>query len=196
MPESPDGFVKTTINLPASHAWKCKPGNSLFVADRGAVAFEIPASWVIRHDKKQTLSFHDQAPPADQARISLTVFHLPPVRGGWGKLPLDKLLAEVSQMRATKRKQKGPKPAAPPVIHREVRPELELAWADKAPWKDPQNGRLIHCRQLLARARLVQCLITFDVYAEVAAQFEPIWADLLATLQLAVPRDITGNVGN
>lgn len=196
MADAPDGFVKTTVPLPALHGWQCKPGNNLFIADRGAVAFEIPAKWVIRHDNKQTLTIHDRPPPDDQARISLTVFHLPPVRGGWKQLPLEKLLIEATESKARKQKKKGGKVPAAPVVHREDRPELELVWLEKEPWTDPKNGKKIRCRQVLARARLVQCLMTFDVYEDAADRFQPTWEDVLATLQLAVPRDLAGHVGN
>ena len=69
MSDAPDGFEKTTIPLPATHNWQCKPGNNLFIAERGAVAFEIPREWAIHHDKKDTLTIHDKEPPADRARI-------------------------------------------------------------------------------------------------------------------------------
>jgi len=194
MADAPDGFIKTTVPLPALHGWQCKPGNNLFVAERGAVAFEVPANWVIRHDQKQTLTIHDQPPPSDSARISLTVFHLPPVRGGWKQLALEKMLLEACEVRAPKKKA-GKRPAAL-VIHREPRTDVELIWTEKEPWKDPESGRLIRCRQILARARLVQCLITFDVYEDAADRFEQAWHDLLSTLKLAIPRDLTGRVGN
>jgi hypothetical protein len=42
----------------------------------------------------------------------------------------------------------------------------------------------------------VQCLISFDVYADAAEQFQPAWDDLLTTLKLAIPRNIDGSVGN
>lgn len=189
MADAPDEFIKTTLPLPPGHGWQCKPGNNLFIADRGAVAFETPAKWVVRYENK-TLSIHDQDPPDDQCRISLTIYRLPPVRGGWKKLPLEKMMADVDRM------EKKSKKRPPSELHIERRPDMDLVWADKGTYKDPLNGRPIRCRQILARARLVQCLITFEVYDENAEDFRPAWNDLLATLQLAVPRDITGQVGN
>ena len=190
-----DDFLKITVPLPASHGWHCKPGNKLFVADRGAVAFEIPHGWVIKHDPKGTLTLHDKAPPDDSCRISLTVFHLPPVKGGWGQLPLEKQMID-AERDMSKKKKKHRKPASPMIIHNEPRLDGELVWADKAHWPDPENGRLIRCRQLMARARLVQVLITFDVYTDTGEKFQPAWEDLLRSIQVAVPRDITGQIGN
>lgn len=200
MPDESKELHKTTIPLPAGHGWKCKEGNSLFVADRGACAFEIPGEWVIRHDGKQTVSIHDLPPPADSCRIALTIFHLPPIRGGWGQLPLSSMLEAADKMRPEKKtgkKSKGQKSGRQsPVIHTEPRPDIELVWTDRGSWPDPENGKPISCRQILARGRLVQVLITFDVYEDHKARCEPAWNDLLQTLKVAVPRDLAGNVTN
>jgi hypothetical protein len=192
MPDDPQPFEKTSIPLPALHGWKCKAGNNLFVAERGAVAFEIPAGWVIRHDQKQTVSIHDREPPADEVRISLTIFRLPPVKGGWGKLPLKQLLAMLWD---EERRQKN-QAQEELIMNEEKRPDVELVWSQKPALNDPENGKPILCRQLLARARLVQCLITFEVYEDVAERFQSAWTDLLETLKVAIPRDLTGHVGN
>src|SRR3954453_1801947 len=191
MPDDSSNLIKTTIPMPAGHGWKCKPGNNLFIAERGAAAFEIPSDWIIRHDGKQTVSIHDLAPPKDSCRIALTIFHLPPVKGGWGALKLDDMYRQISTMESPKKKRKKQSKPSPPLeIHSEHRPDLELVWADKGNWPDPENGKPIHCRQLLARARLVQVLITFDAYKDVEEKFEPAWKDLLRTLRVAVPRDL------
>jgi hypothetical protein len=198
MPDDPENMLKTTIPLPVGHSWVCKPGNNVFVAERGAASFEIPDKWVIRHDGKKvaTVSIHDQAPPKDTCRISLTIFHLPPVEGGWGKLPLAKQLRDANADEAKKKRKKTALPPKPLEIHTETRPDLELVWADKGCWTDPDTGKPIHCRQILARARLVQVLITFDAYKDVDEKFEPVWKDLMRSLRVAVPRDLMGGVGN
>src|SRR5438876_9543136 len=85
-------WIKTTVPLSASHKWQCKAGNELFVADRGAVAFEFPRGWVVQNNQVDTITLHNAPPPADEARIALTIFRLPPVAGGWGQLPLDELM--------------------------------------------------------------------------------------------------------
>jgi hypothetical protein len=191
---SEDDFSKFTVPLPPNHGWRCKPGNELFVADRGAVAFEIPKGWVVKHDGKGSLTLHDKAPPADQARLALTVFHLPPVKGGWGQLPLEQMMIEADEEPGKKKKKHRRQAALK--IHSEKRLEHELVWAEKGLWPDPENGRLIRCRQIMARARLVQVLITFDVYQDTGEKFEPAWKELLRSIQVAVPRSIDGQIGN
>lgn len=192
--EDKDEFLKFTLPLPPSHGWHCKPGNKLFVAERGAVAFEIPQGWVVKHDGKGPLTLHDKAPPADQARISLTIFHLPPVQGGWSQLSLEQMMIEADEERSKKKKKH--RRQASLQIHTERRLEHELVWAEKGAWPDPENGRRIRCRQIMARARLVQVLMTYDVYEDAGDAYEPAWKDLLRSIQVAVPRDINGHIGN
>ena len=35
------------LQLKAKHTWKCKPGHSICVLDRGVVRFEYPSSWIV-----------------------------------------------------------------------------------------------------------------------------------------------------
>jgi len=141
MSEAPKHFEKTSVPLPAGHGWRCKEGNSLFVADRGAATFEIPSGWVVRHDQNQTLCIHDRPPPDDACRISLTIFHLPPVRGGWG-VALSDLIQQLEEM---ERSSPGDKTSSPArrrdAIHTERRPDLELVWTDKGCSPDRENGK-------------------------------------------------------
>jgi hypothetical protein len=196
MSEPSEKLSRTVVPLPAGHSWICKPGNSLFVAERGAAAFEIPSGWIVRHDGKETVSIHDRPPPADSCRISLTIFHLPPVEGGWDALPLGQMLQQVTEPAPRKKRKRASASHQPAAIHSEQRPDLVLAWMDKGCKPDPENGKPIRTRQLLARARLVQVLITFEMYEQCKANFEPAWNDLLRTLRVAVPRDLAGNVTN
>jgi len=183
-----DRWKKSTIPLSPGHKWQCKPGNQLFLADRGAVSFEFPQGWVIRHNQVDTITLHDRPPPDDSARVSLTIFRLPPVAGGWSQLPLDQML-----------KSKPPKDdddRGEMVVHDVARPGLEIVWGEKQPHPDPENGKLIRCRHIVARARGIQALISFDVYVDADARFAAAWDDLLQTLQLGIPRNFQGEAGN
>jgi hypothetical protein len=186
-------FTEFSVSLPPNHGWRCKPGNELFIADRGAVAFEIPRGWVLKHQTEGTVSLPDKAPPADEARLALTIFYLPPVAGGWGQLSLEEMMRADEEDRGKSRKKRRKTPLQ---LHSEKRLEHDLVWAEKGTMPDPANGRLIRCRQLMARARLVQVLITYEVYKDVSQRYEPVWQELLRSLQVAIPRDITGHIGN
>jgi hypothetical protein len=197
MAKPDDKWEKHTFNLPAGHKWTAKAGNHLYVFDRGAVAFEVPEGWVVRHDQPDTITLHDQPPPADSARLSLTIFRLPPVKGGWGGLPLDQLLIQATALRdAAAAGAQGSPGTNAAEVHREARNDCELVWREGSPWSDPQNGKPARSRQLFARARLVQVLITFDFYDEQSGKFLPVWNDLIQSLRVGIPRDLAGEVGN
>jgi hypothetical protein len=183
-----DRWKKISVPLDPGHKWQCKPGNQLFIADRGAVTFEFPQGWVVRHDQVDTITLHDRAPPDDSARVSLTIFRLPPVEGGWSQLPLNQMLKSKPAQDDEDRGEM--------VVHDVARPGMEMIWGEKQPYPDPENGKLIRCRHVLARARGIQALISFDVYVDADERFAGAWDDLLLTLQLGIPRNIQGEAGN
>jgi hypothetical protein len=80
------------LRMADDHGWRCKPGYSIFVADRGAVRFDVPSSWVVQVDAAG-VKIHDKQPPDDDARIQLSVFYPPPAVD-WTDLPLATLLAD------------------------------------------------------------------------------------------------------
>jgi hypothetical protein len=197
-PKSP--YVKHTIPLSAAHRWKAAPGYNILVADAGAVRFEYPHGWVVKPQPNGNLQVHDQEPPDDECRITMTVFRLPPLQNGsWEDLPLDELMHQVAVERKGKGKkkdrqyEKGRKQLSGAVLVR--RPDLSYAWCESS-WIDPQNGKTIFCRQLMARARGVQPLITFDYYAAKAEQFRPVWEHMVASLRLGTPVNLLGDVTN
>ena len=114
--------------------------------------------------------------------MQITVFRLPPIKGSWNDLPIDSLLGEVTAADGRKkmkdrdadgkkltRKQRDERVAYEKnrkVLHgvtRVDRPDLTYAWTESSA-PDPENGRTILTRQVIARARGVQPLITFDYY--------------------------------
>ncbi len=40
------GWERRTYKLDANHKWKARPGCQIFVADWGAVRFDVPRGWV------------------------------------------------------------------------------------------------------------------------------------------------------
>src|SRR5205085_10732292 len=165
--------------LGASHRWKAAPGYNILVADRGAVRFDYPQGWIVKPQANGNLQVHDKEPPADECRITMTVFRLPPLaNGSWEDLPLDELMHKVAVERGKakgkkhRKDEKGRKQISGAVLVR--RPDLSYAWCESS-WPDPENGKTIFCRQVMARARGVQPLITFDYYASRADDFRPVW---------------------
>jgi hypothetical protein len=197
---NPPEWTKVTLPLPAKHQWKAAPGYQIFVGDAGAVRLEFPQGWVVRNDKKQTISVHDHAPPADTARLSLTVFRLPRMPANWWtELPMEKMMREAMTEAATEAPSPGhpdanAEPLEPMQIQR--RGGIEIGWLEKHPWTDPDNGKPIRCRQAMARGRNTQILLTFDTYQEADAKFDPVWNHLLKSLRLEVPVNIDGSGRN
>ena len=191
-------YVKQSFPLSASHRWKAAPGYNILVADAGAVRFEYPHGWVVKPQPNGNLQLHDKEPPADECRITMTVFRLPPLaNGSWEDLPLDELMHKVAVVREKGKKnrkhEKGRKQISGAVLVR--RPDLSYAWSESS-WIDPENGKTILCRQMLARARGVQPLITFDYYVSRAEDFRPVWEHMAATLRLGTPVNLLGDVTN
>lgn len=75
------------------------------------------------------------------------------------------------------------------------RPDLSYAWTESSA-PDPENGRSILTRQVIARARRVQPLITFDYYASRAEDYLPVWQHLVDTLRLGAPVNLLGEAMN
>jgi hypothetical protein len=190
----PPEWTKVSLPLPPKHQWKAKQGYQIFVADAGAVRLEFPQGWTVRNDGKQTIYMHDRPPPDDVARVSLTVFRLPPMGPDWWEqLPLEKMLLDAIR---EEDESKGRKAAPLPRMKLFRRAGMEVGWLEKPPWTDPENGKPIRCRQLLARGRRTQVLITFDTYEHVGDRFDGAWNHLLNSLRLEAPVNIDGTGRN
>jgi len=57
-------WIKETLELQDDHRWQSNPGYKIFVADRGAVRFDVPANWHFEPDTK-SFKFIDKKPPHD-----------------------------------------------------------------------------------------------------------------------------------
>ena len=77
-------WIKETLDLNPDHNWKSSPGNSIFVAGRGAVRFEVPQDWHFEPDDN-SFRFLDRKPPDDDCRLEVSYNLLPP--GDWKELP-------------------------------------------------------------------------------------------------------------
>lgn len=198
-PSSP--YVRETFDLTSSHRWKAAPGYSILVIDAGAVRFEYPQGWHVVPKARQ-LNLHDRLPPDDEGRFQVTVFRLSPLESGsWDALPLDQLLSDAVAEGRKRKKRAGRKGAAAPAstrVHDVTsvrRPDLEYVWTEYS-GPDPENGRLVFTRQLMARARGAQPLITFDYYASRAEDYRPVWQHMVDSLRLGSPVSLLGDPSN
>ena len=143
---------KKVLKLKENHGWRAKPGHKIFVADRGAVRFDIPQDWIMEPGS-DSIKFRDRQPPDDNCLLQVSVIHLPPGID-WSSLPLTRLLEEALQGDTRGMISQGE------IIY-EQRPDLELAWTETR-FIDPAEGREACSRSCLARGSNVQPFITMD----------------------------------
>src|SRR6266508_1580726 len=86
-------WEKETLRLPEGHGFKASRGNAIFIADRGAVRFEYPASWTME-PTDDALEFHDRPPPDDDCVLKFSLMRLNP-QIDWSGVPLDSLLQDL-----------------------------------------------------------------------------------------------------
>lgn len=194
-PSAPPGWEHTTVPLPASHRWKCSAGHLLLVADRGEVHFEYPEGWHVAPGKNGALGVHDRPPPDDECRIQLSIIRTPGVpASALAGLPLDALLRNAIAPGSDAEHSPGWTQLTDVSVVE--RPGLRYAWVESS-WLDREHGdRKVLCRQLIARAPATHPFITFDYYADRAAEFRPVWLHLVETLRVASPRSLFGDVLN
>jgi len=167
-------WVKDELKLKENHTWRAPNGYRIFVADRGAVRFNIPEGWVIEPDA-DSIKFYDAKPPDDNCRLACSYLRLPP-QVDWSSLPLADLINV-----ALNGDEREPQRAGE-ITHKQ-RADLEVAWADYT-FTDPVLKRLAYTRLCIARGSLIQALITFEYWPEDAARLAAVWAEVIRSLQL------------
>lgn len=166
---------KRSLTLQPHHLWKAKPGYKIFVADRGAVRFDVPDGWVIVPDPGGSIKFHDRKPPDDDCTLELSVMRLPPA--DWTGLPLGPLLADLAAQDGREVLERGD-------VNSFQRSGLEVAWTEVR-FRDPNANREAFSRTCLARKSTVQVLITLDYWVDDAPRLIPVWDEVLSSLRLA-----------
>lgn len=166
-------FHKKTMRLKDDHTWQAPKGYKILVLDRGAVSFNIPQSWVL--GKLEPVEIHDQEPPNDNARLSVSFWRTPPGID-WTELPLAPLLTQSLQGGTVEI-------LARTEIAKAERSDLEVVWTEQR-FLDPQEKREAFSRIALARGWDIHVLVTFDYWVDEAAKFLRVWDEVLRSLQL------------
>jgi hypothetical protein len=155
-----------------------KPGNKVFIGNRGEVRFDIPEEWVINIGD-DSIRFNDKEPPDDNAILQLSVHYLPPGIDFSG-LPIrsmiESLNAEDRDTEEHKALSRGP-------VTEIRRGALEIAWCESRVFHFKENREAIS-RLALARCNGIQPLITMDFWPEDHKQFDPIWTEVLRSLHV------------
>lgn len=166
---------KVTLRMDKDHRWKTKPGYSIFVADRGAVRFDIPRSWIVIPES-DSIKFYNKPQPNDDCRLQLTVLYLNP-QIDWSGIYLPQMLAEVMENDEGEEVISRGKPVF------EKRGDLEIAWLETRRI-DTGEHRPYLSRTCIARRGTIQPLLTFDYWPEDAKRFEPVWNEVLRSMRL------------
>ncbi|MBA3443192.1 MAG: hypothetical protein H0T92_25380 [Pyrinomonadaceae bacterium] len=166
---------KQTLKLKKNHTWTAKPGCRIFVADQGAVRFDIPQDWVVIPDS-DSIKFHDRQPPDDDCTLAFSYMRLPPI--DWSGLPLSQLVQQIVDGDTREITFQGK-------MHTAERPDLEIAWTEVV-FIDPVEHRQARSRICLGRGSNIQPLITFDFWEEDAARCGQVWDDVLRSLELGM----------
>lgn len=164
---------KKTLKLKDNHSWTAPAGYKILVLDRGAVSFNIPEAWFVA--KFEPIEIHDAKPPDDNARISVSFWQFPPGID-WTGLPLAPLLSkatEGSKLEILERSE----------VFTSPRTDLEMVWAQHR-FMDPVEKREAYSRFAFARGWDVQVLITFDFWVSDLEKSDPVWDEVLRSLQL------------
>ena len=168
--------VKTRYEVAERHGWSAAPGCKVFVADRGAVRFDVPRTWIVR-PTNDGIKFYDRRPPKDNLMLGISYLRIPLM--DWTCLPLAALVIE-----STARDSRQILGWEPVVQTRNV--DLEIAWRQGRFW-DRKDNRPAYTRFCFARRRTVQALLTLDFWETELERCAAAWDTILASLELDEP---------
>ena len=163
------------MKLPKNHGWKASPGNSVFVADRGAAMFEIPRKWIITPLDNGSIQISDRRPPNERMRFNVSVIRFAPHLSAISTVDvmLEDLVIKGVGSHITSR---GPIQAA-------QRPDFDLAWME-GEFIDKDENRKAYTRMCLACRDNLSVFITSDFYPEVSRPAIRAWVTMLGTLKI------------
>ena len=187
-------WEKRIIKMPENHGWTAKPGNKVFVANRGAVMFEIPQDWVVKPGESGSIRFFDHEDEDDAkmrlevsvmqdamflgdeaAMRDLRVAHSRPAVD-WSAMPLTNLLENLVQgdERGVENRSR---------VREARRRDLEVVWT-QTEFTDPNENRKAYSRHCLARGPRNHSYISLDFWPEHTSLANRVWNDMLGSLKI------------
>lgn len=174
-------WQQQSYGLPRNHQWTARPGNKVFVADRGKAQFEVPGDWTISpHPEGSSIRFFDK-PKEDDAdiRLEFSIIYPPRTDGpiDWSGLPLANLIEDCALAEDSRGiTNRGE-------FQHSWRDDVEMAWLE-VDFHDPGEDRLAHSRISLSRGPGVYAFITLDFWPEDAHVAHKVWDCVMETLKL------------
>ena len=168
-------WTKKTLKLRKNHGWTAEPGCNAFVADRGAVRFDIPRKWVIEPGKSGSIKFMDRPSPDDDCTLEMSIFYLNE-EIDWSGLPVARMVLEASRDDSQEVLERVE-------LQQFERDGMTVAWTGTR-YVDPEQKREAIGRTLMARKWNIQPLITYAYWADQSHKLAKPWDILLKTLVL------------
>ena len=168
-------WIKETLEVSDNHGWSSKPGYKIFVAGRGAVRFDVPQDWHFEPDEK-SFRFHDALPPDDDCRLEVSYSHLP--ENDWNLFPLAHTVKKIAIADRRDVIEQGEV-----IIFK--RQTARIAWI-QIKFLDSQENREAYSRICVGLGSNIQCLITFDYWADQAEGLTPVWDEVMNSLVLGL----------
>lgn len=168
-------WLKKTLPLKPGHGWECREGYSIFVADRGAVRFDVPSGWVIEPGKKGSVKVMDATPPDDECTLEMSIYYLSD-DVDWSGLPVSTLVVGVTEKEDEDEQRLG----LGDLVTFE-RDGMQVAWRETRFLEDGQEAR---SRTLIARWSNIQPLFTFAYWKKDEERLKEPWDEFLRTLRL------------
>jgi hypothetical protein len=169
-------WVKKTLELKPNHGWDGPPGYKIFVADRGAVRFNVPGDWAFE-PKEKSFKFTDKEPPDDDCCLEVSFNRLPP--HDWSLFPLKSVLRKVMEEDERNVIERGE-------VITVKRQTARIVWMEIKFIDTQAEPREAYSRTCVGIGSGIQCLITFDYWADQAEQLIPHWDEIIRSLTLGL----------
>jgi hypothetical protein len=169
-------WIKKTLELKPDHRWEAPEGYKIFVANRGAVRFNVPQEWVFEPQAK-SFKFLDKEPPDDDCCLEVSFNPLPP--NDWSQFPLKSTLKKVLEDDGRNVISRGK-------VFTVKRQTASIVWAELKFIDTQAEPREAFSRTCIGLGSNVQCLITFDFWADQAHQLTPVWDEVMRSLTLGL----------
>ena len=181
-------WERREFNLPENHGWTAKPGNRVFVANQGAVRFEVPNTWILDMPKgSRSFVFLDRKPEADaDIRLDVRVMPLAAARPDvdWSQLqPWDEPPIADWLKKNLAGDERIPTRVGNPLTLR--LDGTTIVWAEMD-FIDPLEKRPAHtrlCYAMKTQAALL-AMIAMDYWDDHADRAKAAWNDILGTLKV------------
>ncbi len=169
-------WIKETLELKPDHHWDSPEGYKIFVLDRGSVRLNVPRNWILEPQEK-SFKFLDKKSPDDDCCLEVSFNRLPP--NDWSLFPLKSTLRKVVDQDSRDVIDKGE-------IITVKRQTARIVWTEIKFIDTQAEPREAFSRICIGIGSNVQCLVTFDFWADQAEPLIPIWDEAMRSLTLGL----------